>query len=160
VPGNILRLGDWISNLDKVTAAIYGSPKSQAQDMWGLHVPNFWDVEWRVTEVVLILEILETGVPGSLYLVRDRDLWNTEAGDGNEPIHLTVDSEKKTLMEVTNMDLGHLKPYGYKTKNRAIELKTISSSKLEIAQSGVTEEWNDDVPPVGLHPFDRTREAG
>jgi hypothetical protein len=87
-----------------------------------LDAARFREGNWKVTGAVLVLRILEAGVPGGLYLVRDRELWNTEAGEGNEPIWLTPDLDWWTLLEVTNMDHRDLRPYDGIAEKPAVEL--------------------------------------
>lgn len=129
-----------------------------------LDTARFREGNWKVTGAVLVLRILEAGVPGGLYLVRDHELWNTEAGDGNEPISLlTPDLDWSTLLEVTNMDHRDLRPYNgiyVAEKPAVIKLRVLSTSKLEIVRTGVKEEWSDGHPPIGLYPFKQDMESG
>ena len=150
-------MGGWSPNLDTMREYnIHKDPWSQNLDKAG-----FREVNWRVTESVLVLRIFETGVPGGLYLINDRELWNpTEDSEGYEPIGLTPDSQRRTLVEVTIIDHRDLRPYDGTTEKQVVGLKVLSVEKLEIVQSGVKGEWDKGVPPVGLHLIDRTLEGG
>ena len=124
-----------------------------------LEKAGFREANWRITGFVLVLRILETGVLGGLYLVNDRELSNTEDSEGCEPISLVPDRPGWTLAEVTNTCHGDLRPYDGTTENRVVSLKVLSFEKLEIVQSGVKGDWDKGVPPIGLHPVDRTLEG-
>jgi len=145
----VLRIGDWSPNLDTMREYnLHMDPTSPNLDK-----ARFREVSWRVTEAVLVLRILETGIPGGLYLVRDCELWNTEDDEGYEPIRLTPNLQWWTLAKVMNIDHRGLGPYDGTTENQVVSLEALSLSKLEIVQSGVKGEWIKGVPPVGLHPL-------
>jgi hypothetical protein len=70
---------------------------------------DFWEGGWKATRVVLVLRISEDGEPSGLFMVIDNELWNSEAGDGNEPISLTWDSDQGTLEGVMDIGKGDLR---------------------------------------------------
>lgn len=105
-----------------------------------------------------MLRILEAGVPGGLYVVRDLELWKTAADKGEESIGLSSDGDWFTLAKVmttTEMDHRDLLAYNGIPEKPAVKLGVLADSKLKIVQTGVKGEWSEVDPPVGLYPIDQ-----
>jgi hypothetical protein len=76
-----------------------------------------------------------------------------EASEGYDPKRLTPDLDLWTLQEVTNMDHRDLKPYNGITEKPDVKLTVLSTSNLEIVETGNKGDWPDGDPPIGLFPL-------
>jgi hypothetical protein len=111
-------------------------------------------IPWFVTNVSLVMRVLNNGLPGGLYLLKAGTYWDDESelipGDPAPPSRgLTNNEELWTVAEITNMDHHDLKLYYDGIIDRVIEINPISETEIDIANAGIRGEWTEDIPPLG-----------
>ena len=121
-----------------------------------------WDDDWKITGVVLLLRISEDGKPRGFYMVADHKLLNTMVSEGREPVGSTTELGLGSLEKIMNMDMDMLRWPSNESRlsMKTLELTRFATSKVEIVQTGVIEEWSHNVVPIGLYPIKQDQDGG
>jgi hypothetical protein len=128
---------------------------------------DFQSWPWSDTGVVLVLYISKSGSPDRVRMIRSPDFWNPAPSESEKPmLGVTSDPDWFTLANVRWHKENILprtilsnKSFDQLEKSN-VTLGRLSQSKLEIAQTGVRNEWSDEYPPVGLFPDGANLDGG